>query len=285
MIQLPNDTAGRTYANLHFEFFTKYLELSGHPFEYINSNNEVWFNRKSTCISITIDKKQVVFDYADHTSFEMNDDYSIPYFKFHYADDVSYDTNIFPLGPLIISPCDGKDLFTTYLNLRKEVNYNPYTSKKVQCRQKPYGNARGRRILVREILHKNYMEHFDGRNQKQLQVDFWYSQTSCLTSICVPGQREDILDRSQWELMGLGTCTISTRLSTVLPHFEDIWPGQHYLECKPDFSDLIEKVEWIRENPKQAKEIGNYAKELFDTLYTPHKYWEWILNKTRNFYE
>ena len=33
-------------------------------------------------------------------------------------------------------------------------------------------------------------------------------------------------------------------------------PYKHYVPIKPDFSDLIKQIEWLRNNDKKAMEIG-----------------------------
>ena len=53
-------------------------------------------------------------------------------------------------------------------------------------------------------------------------------------------------------------------------------PGVHYVECKPDYSDLIEKVNWVRSNEDKAIKIGRAAKQLFLETSTPQKQDEWI---------
>ena len=53
-------------------------------------------------------------------------------------------------------------------------------------------------------------------------------------------------------------------------------PGVHYVECKSDYSDLIEKVDWVRNNKGAAMRIGEAAKTLFLTTSTPDKQVMWI---------
>ena len=58
-------------------------------------------------------------------------------------------------------------------------------------------------------------------------------------------------------------------------------PGVHYVECNEDYSDLIEKVNWVRGNKDKAINIGKAAKKLFIETSTPEKQMEWI-NKCTN---
>lgn len=41
--------------------------------------------------------------------------------------------------------------------------------------------------------------------------------------------------------------------------YHDLKPWEHYVPIKKDFSDLMEKVEWLRQNDEEAKRIVNRA--------------------------
>ena len=41
--------------------------------------------------------------------------------------------------------------------------------------------------------------------------------------------------------------------------YHDLKPWEHYVPIKKDFSDLKEKVEWLRQNDEEAKRIVNRA--------------------------
>ena len=62
----------------------------------------------------------------------------------------------------------------------------------------------------------------------------------------------------------------------MLSYNRNIVAGTHYVECKPDYSDLTEKIEWVRENPELAIQIGKNAKELFNETSLPDRQVEWI---------
>ena len=76
--------------------------------------------------------------------------------------------------------------------------------------------------------------------------------------------------------MAFGCCTISTRILTRLPYGRRLDPGVHYLKCKDDWSDLVEKVEWCKANREKCRKIGENAKRLFLETSTPDKVWTWI---------
>ena len=94
--------------------------------------------------------------------------------------------------------------------------------------------------------------------------------------VCVPGARNDMLDRGQGQQMFFGACTISPKLKTRLSYDRKIFRGILYVEGKPDYSDLIQKIEWVKENQEHAIQIGKTARKLFLETSTPEKQIEWI---------
>jgi hypothetical protein len=97
-----------------------------------------------------------------------------------------------------------------------------------------------------------------------------------LVHVCVPGARNDILDRGQLQAMAFGCCTISPVLADCLAWNKELVPGVHYLSCANDYSDLIEKIEWCKSNRDKCIEIGQNAKILFQETSVPSKLLEWI---------
>ena len=85
-----------------------------------------------------------------------------------------------------------------------------------------------------------------------------------------------MLDRAQGQYLGFGCCTISPKIVTILSWNKPLIPGEHYIECKPDYSDLIEKIEWVRNNQIEAIKIGANAKQLFRETCIPYRQFEWI---------
>ena len=65
-------------------------------------------------------------------------------------------------------------------------------------------------------------------------------------------------------------------MSRVLTHPNIYIPYETYIPCSLDWSDLIEKIEWIKDNPKQCKEITENARKLLKESYSVEKlllYW------------
>ena len=86
----------------------------------------------------------------------------------------------------------------------------------------------------------------------------------------------NILIECHLQRMAFGCCTISPILRTVLPYGKQLIPNVHYIPCQQDYFDLIDKIEWCKQNRKKCIEIGNNAKELFARIYTPKKIVEWM---------
>lgn len=50
--------------------------------------------------------------------------------------------------------------------------------------------------------------------------------------------------------------------------FKDIEPFRHYVPVMRDMSDLVERIEWLRENPKREVEIADEAQQFAQTHLT-----------------
>lgn len=191
--------------------------------------------------------------------------------KFHYlrTEHSKYE-NLFPTGP--VSFYDWEE----YERLSKEIVYTA-NGDVVLNNQRPRKTATERRLLVGKILRDKYLSaNLDIKFYKD-QLEFWRLINDCLVSVCVPGARNDILDRGQFQYMALGCCTISPKLSITLAFNQELKSGVHYVECKSDYSDLVDRIEECRADRKKCVEIGQNAKILFRNTSTPEKLWEWML--------
>ena len=50
-----------------------------------------------------------------------------------------------------------------------------------------------------------------------------------------------------------GAVLIKPDMSNVITHPNIYIPYETYVPCKLDWSDLLEKIEWVKSNPKQCK--------------------------------
>jgi len=218
-----------------------------------------------------IDNRPIIIDFSDFYNINLKY-YSSeePYFKFHYCKEKHQNfKNIHSFTG--ISFYDWVEFF----KLRESIKYSCNNDLVIHM-QRPRGAAVERRNFVRSLLVEKYGDkcRYDFVEN---QNEFWKTINNCLVHICVPGARNDILDRGQLQVMALGCCTISPVLSDCLAWNKELLPGVHYISCLPDYSDLIEKIEWCKSNRNLCVEIGNNAKKLFDETSTPQKLLEWII--------
>jgi hypothetical protein len=141
--------------------------------------------------------------------------------------------------------------------------------------QRPRGGAFERRNYVQKILKTRYGDSTKTEFVEN-QCEFWEIINHCLVHVCVPGARNDILDRGQLQAMAFGCCAISPVLADCLAWNQELVPGVHYISCASDYSDLIEKIEWCKCNRDKCIEIGQNVKKLFNETSTPKKLLEWI---------
>lgn len=267
-------------------FVAHYASLAGIDVKMVEDTDTVFMHRKvygtgwvpakGNILSCEYNGRQIIFEYSDFP--ELGDDWMgqyshLPIFKFHYNHDLHGGmSNVFPIGPCMILPSDLYG-FKKYYELREIFQYT-CSNDVISNRQEPRRLAAERRTHVQRTL-RTYGNNLD-INWKGSQLEFWKSNEHCLASVCVPGACNNMLDRGHYELLGLGVCTISPYIPTTLPQGEHLISGVHYIKCCDDYSDLIEKIEFCRANRDACQVIGHNAKQLFDTISTPTKYWEWI---------
>lgn len=256
----------------HYLFVKKYAEYAGIKVELIHRTHTVYCTR-TTLFSMEVDGQQVLVDYSDH---EPLSDYQtgISYLKFHYHPELhgQYE-NIFPVGPMLDLP--DLALYQHFFNLTDQQIYTCNNDLVLNC-QRPYQNALRRRKMVQHLLRTHYGDKADTSFKRNGQAHFWEKHRNCLVAVCVPGARNNMLDRGQYEQMALGVCTISPHLRTTLPYFAKPVPGVHYLRCKDDYSDLTALIEWCKQHRNECRRIGQNAHKFFLENSMPIRYWQWI---------
>ena len=217
---------------------------------------------------IEVDGQTVVIDYSDHLPLADRHEEFDYYFKFHYSEGHHEEyEHVFPFTP--ISFYD----WNQYFQLSDALNYT-CTGNQILSRQVPAGNAIQRRRKVQSMLQQRYGSEVS--TNKIDQTQYWTEVENCLVSVCAPGSRNNMLDRGQLQYMALGACTISPKLINILPGFNHLIPGEHYVVCKDDYSDLFDVIEWCRENREECVRIGDAAKSLFQATSTPEMLWGWV---------
>ena len=270
VLQLPkNDGSVKsTYYNAYYKSVGRSAAYNG--IKVINTlNNKVWCGKGVNAYSCALNDKQFIMDFSDYTPLQLNPkDFKVPYFKWHYSIKVlTYPYNVYPL--CILQDYD----FEEFARVRLQVMYTA-TGSLITNNQRPVSGAKERRTMVQQMLTAAYKS--DVSTTFIPQKTWWMSHDDCLVSVAVPGARNDMLDRGQLELMGLGVCVISPMITTVLMGHRTLISYMHYIAVKPDYSDLIKTINWCQTHREQCQTFGINARNLFDKVATPSVYWEYI---------
>jgi len=261
IIEFPKKNEQRYYDS-HYLFLKKLLTSAGLTIK------EYKEERKGRGFIIIYEDKKILIDYGDHHLIASDWQNFDIQFRFHYSKKIHGNmSGVFPLTPISFYDWD------QYIKLRTEINYACNTDK-ILNNQKPGAGARERRTKIQKMLKQRYGNNLDVAITDK--PTFWKKISDCLVSVCVPGARNDILDRGQFQYMAFGACTISPSLDIKLPYGKELKSGVHYLSCMPDYSDLVDVIEHCRNNRGACRAIGNWAKELFLDVATPDKVWAWM---------
>lgn len=252
---------GQRYYKIHYQYV---LDL----FRYVGSkiSFEHLAEPSGTSFHCLIGNKPVLFDFGDSSNFQ---DSHHPQFKFHQ---VKEKDNVFPFPP--VSFYDWK--FYSSLSYSTEVKSATYKCNNdiILNNQKPYADATERRLQVQGILKSHYSDNVDFSITPQLE--YFMKIQNCLVSIHVPGYCNNMLDRAQLQLMGFGCCTISPNLPELFPYYQKLKPDVHYIQCRSDYSDLVDKIEWCKKNRTICIEIGQKAKSFFKNYCMPVPTVNWM---------
>lgn len=269
---LPETGPNFRYYKIHVQYVRSILDFIGVPYILEGSVNEgeVQCNR-GTKFLLKIDDKKIVVDFSDHTDYLVNWSSFDAYFKFHYTSSVhSGLRTIYPFSPVSFYDWD------QYQKLLSVIKYT-CNSDFVINMQSPGGNATERRQLVQRMLKDKYGDN--AHTHHAIQVAYWTKINDCLVHVFVPGARNDMLDRGHMQYLAFGCCTIAPPIVDELPYGKKVIPGIHYVECRADYSNLVEKIEWCKENRGKCIYIGKNAQKLFEETSTPQKLWQWVLEK------
>jgi hypothetical protein len=251
-------------------------EVSGARVLFVDTSESVFVHPVHLVFSCIINDHQVIVDYSDHDYRNWVSEYpDLTYFK--YQTSPTSHSGIIPLGPPMAVthlPDIIRSSLREYMELRESFSYN--TGSTILNKQLPYGNATKRRSHVQQILTQSFKNvDIEARCH---QYDFWKMSEHCLVSVCVPGATNYMVDRGHMEMIGLGVCTVSPRLTTLFPYYRSLIPGIHYIECADDYSDLASIIEHLRNNKSICQQVGKNAREFYETSYHPRVYINWILS-------
>lgn len=254
------------YYNIHFKYILNILKYCNIDIELVNP--EYFSLKHKTAFEIEIDDNLVLIDFSDFESLSITEISKYKaVFKFHYNSETHNEIiNVFPISPVNFHEWP---IYYEYVN-----DYKYRAKGKIYNQQSPAGRAYDRRHYVRNMLIEKYGNDFV--YERCHRYEFYKNVSKCLVSVCVPGARNNMLDRGHGQYMLLGACTISPKLVTTLSYGLCLEPGVHYIECKEDYSDLIDKIEWCKRNRGECMRIGKTAKKIMQETSTPERQIEWI---------
>ena len=261
----------------NYSHFIRYAGLADIPIQLVYpETNIVWAPRNACHTSISVNDKQLVVDFSDKQDEGLKrfDEYP-KYAKVQYHEGICTREKYPRLYPSMPVP-DIRN-YTLLKHFFSMVENGPvYTANGdvVICPQRPHTRALDRRTMVHAILKRAYGSNAD--IELTDQRTFWERHKSCLVAIVVPGATEHIFDRGHIEQLALGVCTISTRIDTNLCYWKKLVDGEHFIQCKNDFSDLLDKIEWARDHRNECKEIGTNARKLFLDYLAPKPFMNWL---------
>jgi hypothetical protein len=214
-----------------------------------------------------VEDKIAIMDYSDHPTITSMWDRKTPYFKFH-CHEHHIRQGILPFPPISFYDWERQ------VELSQEIKYTargPY----IVNRQKPYGNATERRIKVQNLLQKVFHEKALLTTNSP-QESFWKDINGCYVAVFVPGCYNFMVDRGHMQYLAFGCCTISPLLRDWFPFNKQLVPGEHYIECKWDYSNLVAIIKWCMQNKERCIQIGKNAQRFFQTTCTPDKVSQWV---------
>ena len=262
-VKFPIKTNQRYY-DIHYKYILNIFKYCNWDIEYHTLGD------LELAFVIKINKKLILIEYADMGNFiEKQIFANIPYnavFKFHTKHKYN-GSNIYPFSP--VSFYD----WNQYNDLEKEIKYTCNSNIILNC-QRPYAGALERRLKIQDML-KNNCSNIDFSITDQ--ITYWNKINDCLVHVFVGGNNNNILDRGHIQYLSFGCCTISPELPEMLPYNIKLIDMVDYIKCKDDYSDLIEKIEWCRNNRNICIEIGKHAKKKFKKYLIPEKLLQWIM--------
>jgi hypothetical protein len=261
-VRIFKSAAKSLYEKTHILYFINLLKAGGCEIEMCFSRVDVG----GVAFVIVIDNKSILIDFSDFPEENKSVDNFDLCFKYHKSSLISYNPKVYSFSP--ISFYD----WPQYYTLSSQINYS-CNNKRILCNQRPYAGAKERRNLVQSMLREKYKENVDVVLTDQ--ISYWRKINNCLTHVFVPGARNDMIDRGHLQFLAFGCCTISPSITDCLP-FVNVQKDIHYIPCADDYSNLEEKIEWIRENREKAIEIGQNAKQLFRNTSIPVMLVTWI---------
>lgn len=263
----PKEGPKPLYYSTHISYVLSILSANKVAITY---KGEGYFNY----FYLHINKIPFVFDFSDHTNINENAYLSCAsYFKFH----ANFSLLQTYKKMKSFSPVSFYD-WEQMNKLQKEIKYTCNNNSIINM-QTPGGAAYQRRIMVQKMLKTRYKEEV--KITPESQINYWNTIKNCLVHVYVPGARNNMIDRGHLQCLAFGCCTISPKIIDYLAYDRPLLENHHYISCKDDYSDLVDKIEWCKHNRKICVEIGKNAQQLFNETSSPKKLWESILKELK----
>ena len=291
---LPRAQQLHRYYDIHYRYVLNLLQYVGCQIEYVAFD---YFRLLSpTKFEMEFNNALILFDFSDFShdleqNIAINDYQAI--FKFHYDSRTTQQyANVYPFSPVNFHDWALYDqLLTTPKQTHASILFNqsPYRLKlKHYLKMLPYflKNSHIDYAFYQQIHPKalrNYMKSLLATYAHPIdmsitdQTHYFQKALNALVSVLVPGERLDMLDRAQAQLMLLGCCTLSPRINTLLSYHQPLIADTHYLRLADDFSDIHERLDDCLGQPDYCEYIGHNAQTLFQATSTPTKQVEWLL--------
>jgi hypothetical protein len=133
-----------------------------------------------------------------------------------------------------------------------------------------------RRFMVRGMLDYHFGDRVDFA---WTTPEAWHGKAAhALCYVQVPGSWENIMDKGQLQMIGLGLPTISPILYQQCCDGL-LQPGIHYLACRQDFRDLPDLIRWLETHPDEAAGMGHNAWLFFQEFCTPMAVWSYVKDR------
>lgn len=284
-VEFPTPYDQRNY-DVHYQYVLNLLRYAGVEVEL-----KIMRETAPCVFPMIVNGKTFQVDYSDLGEGLI--DASKPCFRFHCKSRGALG-NAYPFPPVSFHD------WTAYDRLSQKLQYTCAWDR-ILMKQRSYGDAVERRDNVRSMLVNEFEELVDTKHDDG-QEEFWLKGSECLVSVHVPGRCNNMLDRAQFQLMGLGVCTISPLLPEIFQNIVDSFGdpvkahplnfseplegytgtgGCQYIRCRDDYSDLKDIIQWCRRHRETCKGIGVCAKEFFQATATPRsvvQYMEGVCN-------
>ena len=260
-VLFPERCLPAKYRDIHFSFIVESARAAGAD---VRISREVLATENGR-FQVLVDGQEALFDFDDFPTVTTAEEQHEHVFKLHAQEGHPPSIHSFPVVCFYDWP--------RYRRLQQHIRYQG-DADTIVCRQRPYAGAKTRRTEVQRKLRTHYGNWVKAAIKPQ--EEYWSEVSSCLTHVFVPGARNDMLDRGMLQWLAFGACVIAPPIRTLFPFGGSLKDGVHLIQCRPDYSDLIDRIEWCRANREACRAIGAAAKRLFLRTCTPKQTWKWV---------